>query len=403
MKLCYVINLYPKPSHSFIRREILALEQHGAQVLRVAFRGWDEPAADPRDAAEQALTRYTLRSGLLGLGVSVCRNLLLRPIRFLEAASQAWRMGRNSDKPLWLHVMYLAESCVVADEVRRFGATHIHAHFGTNSAEVALLAALLAGVPFSFTVHGPEEFDKPAALHLQRKIHKAARVVAVSSYGRSQLYRWAEPGDWEKIRVVHCGLDAQFTQMPESQPASEASTLVCVGRICEQKGQLLLLEALRIVLDRGMDARLVMAGDGPMRKQIEERAAGLGVADRLRITGWIDGAQVRTEILGARALVLPSFAEGLPVVIMEAMALGRPVISTYIAGIPELVVPGSCGWLVPAGDVEALAGAMIECLATDEARLRDMGRAGRERALGRHDAYQEAGRLLQMFTEVAGE
>ncbi len=144
MKLCYVINLYPKPSHSFIRREILALEQHGAQVLRVAFRGWDEPAADPRDAAEQALTRYTLRSGLVGLGVSVFRNMLLRPIRFLKAASQAWHMGRKSDKPLWRHVMYLAEGCVVADEVRRFGATHIHAHFGTNSAEVALLASLLA-------------------------------------------------------------------------------------------------------------------------------------------------------------------------------------------------------------------------------------------------------------------
>ncbi len=202
----------------------------------------------------------------------------------------------------------------------------------------------------------------------------------MSSYGRSQLYRWAEPRDWKKIRVVHCGLDAQFTQLPEPQSASAAGALVCVGRICEQKGQLLLLEALRIVLDRGLDARLVMAGDGPMRKQIEERAAGLGVADRLRITGWIDGAQVRSEILGARALVLPSFAEGLPVVIMEAMALGRPVISTYIAGIPELVLP-SCGWLVPAGDVEALAGAMIECLAADEPRLRDMGRAGRERAL----------------------
>jgi colanic acid/amylovoran biosynthesis glycosyltransferase len=402
LKLCYVINLYPKPSHSFIRREILALEQHGAQILRVAFRGWDEAAADSRDAAEQALTRYTLRSGLVGLGVSVCRNMLGRPIRFLEAASQAWHLGRNSDKALWRHVMYLAESCVVADEVRSFGATHIHAHFGTNSAEVALLAALLADVPFSFTVHGPEEFDKPAALHLQRKIQRAARVVAVSSYGRSQLYRWAESRDWEKIRVVHCGLDAQFTQMPEPQPAAATGTLVCVGRICEQKGQLLLLEALRIVLDRSVDARLVMAGDGPMRRQIEERAATLGVADRVRITGWIDGAQVRSEILAARALVLPSFAEGLPVVIMEAMALGRPVISTYIAGIPELVLP-SCGWLVPAGDVEALAGAMIECLATDEARLRDMGRAGRERALRRHDAYQEAGRLLQMFAEVAGE
>ncbi len=399
MKICYIVNRYPKVSHSFIRREILALEQQGAQVLRIAMRGWRDQVVDAEDRAEQGRTRYVLAQGVLGLVSAMLRAFIRSPLRLVRAKIQMLRMVRHSDKSLLVHAIYLAEACVAANWIRAHGSQHIHAHFGTNPAEVALLTSLITGTPFSFTVHGPEEFDRPVAIGLPRKIGQAARVVAISSFGRSQLYRWAQPEAWDRIRVVHCGLDAMYLSEPPQRQLSR-DTLVCVGRLCEQKGQLILLPALREVLNRGVACRLVLAGDGELRQQIESAARSLGLADHVRITGWIDSAQVREEILGARAMVLPSFAEGLPVVIMEALALGRPVISTFVAGIPELVQPGLNGWLVPAGDVQLLADAMVSCLGVADDQLLSMGRNGRQRALDRHDIRQSASHLLQMFGEL---
>jgi colanic acid/amylovoran biosynthesis glycosyltransferase len=170
-----------------------------------------------------------------------------------------------------------------------------------------------------------------------------------------------------------------------------------VGRLCEQKGQLLLVEAARALASRGVDFKLVLAGDGEMRGPIERLIARYGLQAQVRITGWISSAQVRDEILAARALVLPSFAEGLPVVIMEAMALRRPVLTTYVAGIPELVCQGDNGWLFPAGCVEALTEAMLDCLQQPVEVLQRMGEAACRRVLERHDIDTEAARLTRHF------
>jgi glycosyltransferase involved in cell wall biosynthesis len=169
-----------------------------------------------------------------------------------------------------------------------------------------------------------------------------------------------------------------------------------VGRLSEQKGQLLLLEAAAEVAATAPDFRLTLVGDGELRAPTERRIAELGLGDVVEITGWADEAEVRRRILAARALVLASFAEGLPVVIMEAMALRRPVISTWVAGIPELV-DADCGWLVPAGDAGALAGAMRAALSAPPERLAAMGRAGRARVEARHDQRAEARRLLALI------
>jgi colanic acid/amylovoran biosynthesis glycosyltransferase len=391
LKVCYVINQYPMVSHSFIRREILAVERQGVSVLRLALRGWKAPSIDADDAAEKQKTRYVLQQGVQGLGFAVLREFAASPARFARAFRVMLQLSRRSEKPFWKYFVYLAEACVASRWVKENGSIRIHAHFGTNSTDVALFTSLLTGVPYSFTVHGPEEFDRPEALGLPLKIE-----YAISSYGRSQLYRWTDPQAWSKVDVVHCGLDAGFKSTPEDTPLSP-NTLVCVGRLCEQKGQVILLQALRKVVDQGVDCHLVLAGDGPMRKLLEHEAKALHVNERVRITGWIDGAAVRREILAARAMVLPSFAEGLPVVIMEAMALGRPVISTYVAGIPELVESAECGWLVPAGDPDALADAMIECMRADAEKIHAMGRHGRARALARHDVDTEAAKMVRLF------
>jgi len=400
MRIAYFINQYPKVSHSFIRREILALERQGVVIQRIALRGWDGELQDAEDLAEREKTQYVLQGGIKGLLKPVWQVLRAEPRRFGSALWLALRLGLRADRPLPYHLVYLAEACCVVQWLEAFGAEHVHAHFGTNSAEVVMLANALGGPAFSFTVHGPEEFDKPQFLHVGEKVRRAAFVASVSSYGRSQLYRWVGHEHWDKVKVVHCGLEPGFHQVA-AQASPAAPRLVCVGRLCEQKGQLLLLEAAHRLADQGLDFELVLAGDGEMRAQIEALIARYGLQAQVRITGWISSAQVREEILAARALVLPSFAEGLPVVIMEAMALRRPVLTTYVAGIPELVRPGENGWLFPAGAVDELAAAMADCLAQPVEVLQRMGEAARQRVLERHDIDTEAAKLAHYFKAPA--
>jgi glycosyltransferase involved in cell wall biosynthesis len=341
-----------------------------------------------------------LERGVFSLIVAALGTAAARPLKFLSALRLAMRASRGSDRSWPYHLIYLAEACRVLGWLRASAATHVHAHFGTNPAEVAMLVHALGGPPFSFTVHGPEEFDKPEALGLAEKITRAAFVVAVSSYGRSQLYRWVRQSSWAKVKVVRCGLESAFHAVDAGLP-SAAPRLVCVGRLCEQKGQLLLVEAASLLVSKGLVLELVLAGDGEMRAEVEELVARLGLTATVRITGWISSDQVREEILASRALVLASFAEGLPVVLMEAMALRRPVISTYVAGIPELIRDGQEGWLCAAGDVDALAAAMEACLRAPTEELARMADAAHERVLQRHDIDVEASKLSGYFAATA--
>jgi len=400
LRVAYLVNQYPKVSHSFIRREILALERQGVAVQRIAVRGWDGELVDEEDQDERRRTQYALQGGLPALIGPMVTQLLRSPARWGKAFALAWRMGARADRSRLYHLVYLAQACRILGWLRQGGATHLHAHFGTNPAEIAMLIEALGGPPYSFTVHGPEEFDKPEFLGLGEKMRRASFVVAISAFGRSQLYRWVGHAHWPKLKVVHCGLEPAFHQVDAVAPPA-ASRLVCVGRLCEQKGQLLLVQALARVVARGRAVELVLAGDGEMRGEIESCIDALGLRAQVRITGWISSTQVRNEILAARALVLPSFAEGLPVVLMEAMALRRPVITTYVAGIPELVRSPDDGWLVPAGDGDALAEAIEACLAASPEQLARMGEGARERVLLRHDVDTEAAKLVRLFARSA--
>jgi glycosyltransferase involved in cell wall biosynthesis len=397
MKIAYLVNHYPAISHSFIRREILALERLGHDVLRISVRGWDDAQRGSEDQREQVRTRYVLRNGALPLVLSFLRMLVTNPVGLSRAAILTMKVGLRAERPLPVHLIYLLEACQVALWLQREKAQHLHAHFGTNSAEVAMLAHELGGPPWSFTAHGPEEFDKPKFISLPEKIRRARFVVAVSSFGRSQLFRNVPHSCWQKIKVVHCGLEPAFHETDVGAPAGDNRRLVCVGRLCEQKGQLLLIEAARLLVESGVRFELVLAGDGEMRGDIEALVAKYKLTGVVRITGWISSDQVRAEILAARALVLPSFAEGLPVVLMEAMALRRPVISTFVAGIPELVLQGEDGWLVPAGDVERLTAAMRECIAMEPEAITQMGESARQRVLQRHDVDKEAAKLVALI------
>jgi colanic acid/amylovoran biosynthesis glycosyltransferase len=402
VKIAYVLNTYPRPSHSFIRREIAALERRGLTVHRLAMRNAPEALVDPADIAEQARTEHVLDLGARRLAGAALGAVLLRPGRALGALRLALALAQGSEVGRLRHLIYWAEACHVAARCRALGIAHVHAHFGTNPAAVAALVRALGGPGYSFTVHGPEEFDAPRALALGAKMRDAAFTVAISSYGRSQLMRWADPADWPRLHVVHCGIEPDAFAAPAPPPEGPLR-LVAVGRLAEQKGQLLLIEAVAQAARLRPGLYLTLVGDGELRGAIEAAVAARGLAGQVTITGWVDEARVRAELARAHALVLPSFAEGLPMVAMEAMAAARPVIATHVAGIPELVVPGETGWLVPAGDVGALAGAIEALAATPPARLSEMGQAGRARVLARHDIDIEAARLAGLFAVATGQ
>ncbi len=400
MRVAYLVNRYPQTSVSFIRREIHAVEAHGVEVLRFSLRGLAEPLVTDADRLELARTRVVLDAGALAHALAAATTVTSRPAAFARALVTAVRLGWRSHRGVLRHLAYLAEACVLSRWLRRDGVEHVHAHFGTNSAMVALLCHQLGGPPYSFTVHGPEEFDRPEALGLAEKVRHAAFTVAVSSFGRAQLFRWAPSESWRRVHVVRCGLGQELLGGPRSAPA-EAPRLVCVGRLSEQKGHLLLLEAAARLDAMGVAFELVLAGDGPLRGALEERIRLAGLEGRVRLTGWLSGAQVREAIASSRAMVVPSFAEGLPVVIMEAFALGRPVIATSIAGVPELVEVGVNGWLVPAGSVDALATAMRSALEAPREQLERMGAAGAARVAQDHDARREASRLVALFRSAS--
>lgn len=398
MKIAYVVNTYPRPSHSFIRREILALERRGVEVLRIAMRGDRAALVDPGDIAEHDRTEHVLRLGPLALLRAVLAALA-DPGRAAAALRLAWRCGGAARARL-VHLVYLAEAAHVRRRCRDEGVAHVHAHFGTNSATVAMLCHALGGPPWSFTTHGPEEFDAPRALSLGLKVEASRFAVAISAFGRSQLCRWAKATAWPRIVVVPCGIEpAAFADPPPLPPRDGPLRLVAVGRLSEQKGQLLLVEALARALRDGADLHLTLVGDGELRAPIEAAIARAGIADRVTLTGWVDEARVRAELAAAQVMVMPSFAEGLPMVIMEAMAARRPVIATWVAGIPELVRDGDTGRLVPAGDAPALAAAMAEMAALPADRLAEMGARGRDRALARHDIDRSAALLHRLFQD----
>lgn len=396
MRVAYLVNQYPMVSLTFIRREIHALEAQGVHVDRFSIRRWHDTVVDPADQREHERTRYILGEGIFGLLFAALLALLGSPGRFFSAFALALRMARSSDRSLALNLAYFLEGCVLVRWLRQAGSQHLHAHFGTNPADVAMYCNALGGPPFSFTVHGPEEFDRADGLNYREKLHRAKFVSAISEFCRSQLYRWSAYRDWSKIQIVHCGLDAALIGA-EPTPVPSSARLVSVGRLCEQKGQMYMLDAVAQLKSEGLAFELLLLGDGEMRAELEAQIARDDLSRHVTIAGWVKNDRVREEILAARAMVLPSFAEGLPVVIMEALALGRPVISTFIAGIPELVQTGATGWLVQASNVSDLADAMRAALAADPQELARLGTTGRALVVERHSADTEAGKLLALM------
>lgn len=397
MKICYFVNQYPKVSHTFIRREILALESLGAEVVRISARNNPNEIVDPTDKQELAITECIASQKKIRLITHTIITCLLSPLRFFRALMQSLSLAFYDNNRYVKNIIYLLEACVLLRLCQQHNVEHVHAHFATNSTSVVMLCHLLGGPKYSFTVHGPEEFDKPIQISLGEKIRYSDFVVAITSYCRSQLYRWCDFKDWPKIQEVHCTVDKELTEKP-AVPIQTSNAFISIGRLCEQKGQMLMLRAAALLKQEDVDFSIALIGDGELREEIERFIEQENLNNNIQLLGWQSTAQIIETFDRSSVLLLPSFAEGLPVVIMESYARSKPVLSTYIAGIPELVADDS-GWLVPAGDIQALAQTMKKIITTPVGDLQELGECGHQKILERHDSLKEAEKLLKYMSK----
>ena len=408
--IAYLTGEYPRATDTFIQREVAALRAQGLAVATHTIRRppEDHMVSDAlraeRDAtfAVQAAARSPAR-----LLAAQARVIARHPRAWARAAGLAWRTRPPGIKAGLWQVFYLLEAAVLADRLTATGARRLHNHFADSSCSVAMLAAGMAGVPFSFTLHGPAEFFDAHRWRIDAKVARADVVACISHFARSQAMLFCDQAHWDRLRIVHCGVDPD--RLPAAGPVAArpgaegggGPRILFVGRLAGVKGAPLLLDAAARLAGRHPGLTLTFVGDGPERAGLEARAAALGLGARTEFTGYLGQEGVAARLAQADVLALPSFAEGVPVVLMEAMAAGLPVVTTRIAGIPELVEDGVSGLLVPPGDGDALAAA-LDRLAGDPALAAAMGRAGRAAVLAGYRADAEAAWLARLLTAPPG-
>lgn len=401
-RVAYLTGQYPAVSHTFIQREITALQGLGLDIRPCSIR---RPLQDhllgPQEQQAEAETFYVLATAKRIWPLLAGQFAMLRrPGRYVSALKLAWQTRTPGIQSLIYQLFYFLEASVLAHHFQKQGITHVHNHFADSSANVAVLAAKLAGIDFSYTLHGPAELFEPYRWQLPIKTAEAKFVVCISHFARSQAMYFSDPSDWDKLKIVHCGIEPALYETSPEKAAADEVRLIFVGRLAPIKGLRVLIEAFEKVRLSRPGLRLTLVGDGEDRANLELLAAGMDGA--IEFTGYQSQDAVAGQLAKADILVLPSFAEGVPVVLMEAMASRKPVITSIVAGIPELVEDGVSGFLVPPGDPVALA-EKIDVLAGDAARRLKMGVAGRAKVQVEFNSAIEAARIGALFLDQGGE
>ena len=398
MKIAYLMNTYPMTSTTFIRREIEALEALSVRIERYAVRRWSEKLVDPRDLREAERTKYFLSGNISGLFSAFFQEAFANPNALWRGIAATWRLAANGGGISIKHMAYLLQAVYLRRQARLDDVQHVHAHFATNATYVAMLSHIMGGPTYSFTAHGPDEFECSRALNFDDKLSNASFAVAISGHCKAKLLLLGGIRHAKKIRIVHCGIDTAEFDISNVDDR-ESQTLICVGRLCSNKGQALIpavVEKLKTDFPR---LKVLLVGDGEARRDIEQEILDRGLEQHVEIRGWLPSCAVRALMRKSRALLLPSFAEGLPIVIMESLAMGRPVISTYVAGIPELL-DSDCGWIVPAGSERHLEAGIRQALAASPAELMRLGGIGRARVVAEFDVKNSATALLGNFQKA---
>ncbi|TVQ43078.1 MAG: colanic acid biosynthesis glycosyltransferase WcaL [Gloeocapsa sp. DLM2.Bin57] len=395
MRIAYMTGEYPRATDTFIQREIAALRNQGAQVYTFSIRPTgDEHIVGPEQQQERDNTFYILPIKPIQLLLAHLSLLFTRPGKYLQTLGLAWSTRRYGVIGTIYQLFYFLEAGIVAQQIRQKQIQHLHNHFGDSSCTVAMLAAALGDFSFSFSLHGPYIFFNPYVWRLDAKIERALFVACISNYCRSQGMIFGSTDTWKKMYIVHCGVDPElFTPVTHE---GLGLNLLYLGRLASVKGLPILFASIAQLKTIFPELCLNLIGDGPERAKLESLVQELGIEDNVKFLGYKSQAQVREQLQQTDIYVLPSFAEGVSVSLMEAMAGGVPVVTTQIAGVNELVENGVSGYIVPAGDVNSLTEKLT--LLIKDAQLRqELGTAGRKKVATDFNLNQEANWLAKIM------
>jgi colanic acid/amylovoran biosynthesis glycosyltransferase len=397
-KIAYLANPYPAISHTFIFREIEALRREGFEIATASIHRAPDIDKMSKEEQQEAKSTYVLRETTLAAGLRALLDTLSHsPLGFIRMTIKALSFSRGSKSSLTKCLCYLAEAVLLIPWLRRQKISHIHEHFGNPTALVALLCKTYGGFSYSLSLHGPDIFYQVDSGHLNEKVSSASFVRCISNYCRSQILRVVEYSKWSRQEIVRCGVDPKVFR-PVRKKRCGKPTLVCVGRLCPAKGQHILIESCAALGRKGVDFKLVLVGDGPDRKSLEKLVIKLGIEQFVTFTGALGQKEVQDRYREADIFVLPSFAEGVPVVLMEAMAMGLPVISTRITGIPELIDNEVNGLLATPGDAAELSRLLTRLI--DKPKFgKKLGIAGRKKIIAEYDQCENNKKLANLFRQ----
>ena len=401
MRLAYLLSEYPTVTHTYLLREVRALRDSGLDFQVISVHGSDrsDHLLSPEERDERDRTYVILEQGFVFVIWTHLAILIKRPRRYLAGAVYALRLAGLDLRKMFWNLMYFGEAILAGARAQRLGVAHLHSHFAST---VALLVARVFPLTFSVTIHGPGEFIDANGFFLPQKIAHSLFLCAISNYARSQLMSVSEPQDWDKLEVAPLGVDLNVFHPPPHREQHDFFEMVSVARLAPVKGHRIMVAAIgELVREGRRSIRLRLVGDGPQRIDLEREIAGQGLGEYIRLEGACSQDRVLAFYEQSHAFVLSSFAEGVPVSLMEAMAMELPCIATWVNGIPELIRHGVDGWLIPPSDPAALAAAIRELM--DDPGLRGrLGKSARQRVVEKYNLRRNVACLAEIFRRRLG-
>jgi glycosyltransferase involved in cell wall biosynthesis len=402
----YLVSRYPSQTHTFILNEVRAMRAAGVRVETVSIRRVEREALlSDVDRREFERTRALLPVAPAELLRAHARALRRGPLAYLRTLGSALRDSSGGARATLWQLFYFGEAVLLWAWLEDQGLSHIHVHHANVSSDVALLACRFANATrpkgaerwtWSLTLHGPAEFVDVPGYKLELKAEAADAVICVSDFARSQVLALVDGDARARLHTVHCGVDVERFSARGPRRQEGPMSVLTVAQLARRKGLDVLLNAVAMLRARDVAVEVVVVGDGDERGRLETRARELGLEEAVAFAGPVGQDRIPDYYARADVFCLPSFAEGIPIVLMEAMARQLPVVTTTVMGVPELVVDRRCGLLVPPARADLLAGALEE-LAEDAARREELGRAGRERVVEGFELHGVVGQLLDVL------
>ena len=397
--ISYLLSDYPAISHTFFLTEVAQLRRSGLNIKVASINDCDRPASQltGTELSEKSATFYLKSAGFKVILGSHLKSLWSSPIRYFAALWHAISLSQAAPQALLYRLFYFAEAIIVAQWMQRTGSTHLHIHFGSEVSTVGLIVKQFAPVTLSLTIHGSDEFYDVSEFHLEKKIAAADFIFCVSTYTASQLMRLSPYIHWKKLIVAPLGIDTEKFIVANKTNRKKAINLLCVGRLTAAKGQHLLIHAVANLRAEFPQLTLTLVGDGEDRESLTQLAETLQLTEQINFVGAVNQNHIVDYYQQADIFCLPSFAEGVPVVLMEAMAMEIPCVTTRITGIPELIRHQKEGLLVNAGDGDALTDALATLIKSPRT-CAILGQAARARVAQKYQLQRNFEALAEHFT-----